>query len=86
MNEELMKATKEQKHLVINSCLDELESEICRYETLVSRIENSGKESDPTEERKLISLVEFLNETPNRLGELTKSLVNCRQKIQEYLF
>ena len=77
---------KEQKHLVINDCFCELENEISRLEGFVAKVEGSDQDRPVGEERKSISLIEFLNETPDRLAKLTNILKEQRKKLTEYLF
>ncbi len=78
--------TKEQKHLVINDCFCDLENEISRFGDLVDRVEGSKQDKKVDEEMKPISLVTFLNETPDRLAKLTNILKEQRKKLTEYLF
>ncbi len=85
MNESI-KPGKEQKHLIINGCLSDLETEVSCLKNLIGRIEGSGQDQTTCEERKPISLTAFLNETPERLAQLTTLLVEYRKKITEYLF
>ena len=77
---------KEQKHLVINDCFCELENEISRFGGLVYRVEGSEPDKNVGEEIKPMSLVTFLNETPERLAKLTNLLKEQRKKLTEYLF
>ena len=85
MNESV-KPGKEQKHLIINGCLSDLEAEVSCLKNLVGRIEGSEQDKTTSEERKPISLTAFLNETPERLAQLTALLTEYRKKLTEYLF
>ncbi len=85
MNESAM-PQKEQKHLVINDGFCELENEISRFGDLVYRVEGSEPDKNVNEEIKPMSLLTFLNETPERLAKLTNLLKEQRKKLTEYLF
>ncbi len=80
------KPGKEQKHLIINGCLGDLEAEVSCLKNLVGRIEGSDQDKTASEERKPMSLTAFLNETPDRLAQLITLLTEYRKKITEYLF
>ena len=86
MTDDKTQPTKEKKHLIINHLLCNLEREISCFENLVNEIEGSEIAKTINEETNSMSLVEFLNDTPNKLNELIKRLSDYRARLQEYLF
>ncbi len=80
------KPMKEQKHLLINDRFCELENEISRLENLVAKVGGEDSKKDTEEVTKPMSLTAFLNDTPERLSQLTALLTEQRKKLTEYLF